>query len=189
MAAHRPISTRLEPASLLRSVEHWVHFRYTFWPRLDEPAPSGSPGTTSPSSGPLATLPTIAQVRLPSGFNQAAATARREGLSPSSINQRYVAHNSTAKKEVDAHAPGRSVTTSSFGKRSRSSSPLIRVHVNRRHEALFPQLPPIEQVKGRPLPICSQRNVQQQPRSLPPTPPTTSLISTDREPLNSVQRR
>jgi len=52
----------------------------------------------SPSSGPLATLPAIAQVRLPSGFNRTAATTRREGLSPSSINQRYMAHSSAAKK-------------------------------------------------------------------------------------------
>jgi putative transposase len=34
-----------------------------------------------PSSGPLATLTAAARVRLPSGFNRAAATARRKGLS------------------------------------------------------------------------------------------------------------
>jgi hypothetical protein len=77
-----------------------VHSRYTFWHRLDEPAPSGSPGTTPPLSGPLAALPAIARIRLPSGFNRAAATDRREGLSPSSINQRHVAHSSAAKKDA-----------------------------------------------------------------------------------------
>lgn len=74
-AAHRPISTRLEPASLLRSVNHWFTLvtpsdlarqARTVWQFRHVP----------PLSGPLATHHRMfLQVRLPPRFNQAAATA------------------------------------------------------------------------------------------------------------------
>src|SRR5579872_5757142 len=51
------------------------------------PAPSGSSGTSRFRRGRLPPSPAFPRIRLPPGFNQAAATTQREGLSPSSINQ------------------------------------------------------------------------------------------------------
>src|ERR1700712_4631156 len=51
------------------------------------PAPSGSSGTSRFRRGRLPPSPAFPRIRLPPGFNRAAATTQREGLSPSSINQ------------------------------------------------------------------------------------------------------
>lgn len=79
--AHRPISARLEPASLLRSVHHWFAFAApsdlarqarTVWQCQHVP----------PSSGPLATLTGVPRLRLPPASIRPLRRPNGSGLSP-----------------------------------------------------------------------------------------------------------
>lgn len=97
-AAHRPISTRLEPTSLLRSVNRWFTLvtpsglakqARTVWQSRHVP----------PLSGPLAALPGVPPGQAAPRLHPAAATAGRErSLTPPRSPRRLVAHNSAAKK-------------------------------------------------------------------------------------------
>ncbi len=97
-AAHRPISTRLDPTSLLRSVNRWFTLvtpsglaeqARTVWQSRHVP----------PLSGPLAALPGVPPGQAAPRLHPAAATAGRErSLTPPRSPRRLVAHNSAAKK-------------------------------------------------------------------------------------------
>ena len=118
-AAPRPISTRLEPVRLLTGLQHWflsLHLLVS----LAGPAPSGSTGTSRvvrAASRPPRRSPGRAALRL----HLAAATTRREGLSPSLDNWRLVAHSSRAKKLEAA----RRISLARLTSRSSASSFLI----------------------------------------------------------------
>ncbi len=80
-AAHRPLSARFEPASLLRSVKHWFTCitpsdlatrTRAVWQSRHVP----------PLSGPLAALPGVAPVGLPPGFTRPLRRPSGNGLSP-----------------------------------------------------------------------------------------------------------
>jgi hypothetical protein len=74
--AHRPISARLEPASRLRSVQHW--FAHAAPSDLARQARAvWQCQHVPPSSGPLATLPGVPRLRLGPQLHQAAATTQR----------------------------------------------------------------------------------------------------------------
>ncbi len=111
--AHRPISTRFEPASRLRGFSTGslaLHLLVS----LAGPAPSGSAGTSRLCQGRLPPSPASPRIRLPP-----ASSGRCDGPAGrvshlSSINTRLVAHSSAAKKPTPprvsrspaaAHAP------------------------------------------------------------------------------------
>ena len=120
-AAHRPISTRFEPASLLRGFNHWFTRvtpsdlacrTRTVWQYQHVPALSGL----------LPTLPGVPRIRLPPASPGRCDDPAGRSLTPLDQSRRLVAHSSAAKKADAAFKISFARRSSAFSRRSRFSS-------------------------------------------------------------------